>query len=223
MRYVSKEPAASTWPQIVGLAVHSAAEKILKDPTEDPQDALTFAFAAEMQKGPLDGAEPASVALATAQRAFAAYLAAGLGKPVYVEQPFEIEIEGIGFSGTIDRVDEWADGLALRDLKTAANRPQGERYRRQLTGYAMGLATIDERPILVMIVDAIVLTKTAYYWPIYLDPPDVDDQRLFAATLEGAANGIERGDYAPTGLGTYACNMCSYRNICGPYQRAKGD
>jgi RecB family exonuclease len=223
-QYVAKEPAIASWKQITGLAVHAAVERVLAL-GESPEDALHDAFIFESVKGALDDEQGRDEALAAAQKALALYPSGDWGKPAHVERAFEVEIDGVGFSGTIDRIDEWDDGLAVRDLKTAANRPNGERYRRQLVGYAMAVPSFDERPVRVLIADVLVLTQKPYYWPIYLDPPDMDDQRLFAAELTAAAEGITRGAFEPTGLGTYACNMCSYRAICGPYQRSqkKGD
>jgi hypothetical protein len=148
--------------------------------------------------------------------------------PVLIEAAFQIEVNGIPFSGIIDSVDRHDIGVTdendliytniLRDLKTTGSRPKAGRYHFNMVGYWLGARELGHEPA-IMQLDYIVRTKTPYYWPEVVAAPDEDDIEWFAATLQGAAEGVEKADYAPTGLGTRACSYCPHKAICGPYTR----
>lgn len=155
--------------------------------------------------------------------------------PVLIEAPFQIEVNGIPFSGVIDSVDRqdvpfWVESsrpgssgqfvYLLRDLKTTGKRPPVGRYRFPMIGYWLGARELGHEPD-IMQLDYIVRTQKPYYWPEVVYIPDEFDLDWFAATLEAVAEGVERADYDPTGLGTYVCSYCPYKAICGPYQRYK--
>jgi CRISPR/Cas system-associated exonuclease Cas4 (RecB family) len=143
--------------------------------------------------------------------------------PILIEAAFQLEVNDIPYSGILDAVDEqdvpWGTELILRDLKSTRSRPAPGKYRFAMTGYLLGAEDLLGREIKAAQLDWIVRTKTPYYWPEVLDEITQDDVDAFAVTLERVANGVERGDYEPTGLGTWACKACSHRAICGPYQR----
>lgn len=142
---------------------------------------------------------------------------------ILIEAPFQLEVNGIPYSGIIDAVDEhdvpWGSALILRDLKTTGSRPGAGKYRFAMTGYKLGAEDLLERPIDAAQLDYIVRTKQPYYWPEAMEPITEEDVAVFAATLETVAEGVGRADYEPTGLGTRACSSCPHRAICGPYKR----
>lgn len=147
------------------------------------------------------------------------------GYAVLVEAPFQLEVNGIPYSGILDAVDEqdvpWGYAYILRDLKSTASRPQPGKYRFAMTGYKLGAEDLLGITIDAAQLDWVVRTKRPYYWPEALEPIDDDDVAVFANTLEGVANGVAREDYAPTALGTWACKACPHAAICGPYTRFK--
>ena len=144
--------------------------------------------------------------------------------PVLVEAPFQLEVNDVPFSGILDAVDQHdmtaiQFGIVniLRDLKTTGSRPSAGRYRFNMTGYWLGARDLGYQPD-AMQLDWIVRTKTPYYWPEAMTPPDEADIEKFTSTLVHVSRQVEAGDFKPTGLGTRACASCPFRNICAPYQ-----
>jgi len=216
-QYILMEKGEESEAQRVGIAVHDAAEMYLKG---------------TVAKDSIVHADPA---LAPLERIFRDDILPTYRNPVLIEAPFQISINDIPFSGIIDSVDQHdypplvglltaypqADSInILRDLKTTGKRPSAGRYRFPMIGYWLGARELGHEPH-VMQLDYIIRTAKPYYWPEVVPSPDENDIAWFAATLEGVAEGIERADYAPTGLGTYVCAYCPVRGICGPYQRYK--
>lgn len=201
--YVLGERGEQSEPQRVGIKIHDFAERSLKHlgtayQTDDPEiEALAKVWNDEI--------------LPTYRG------------PVLIEASFQLEVNGIPFSGIVDAVDEqdvpWGFALILRDLKSTGSRPSPGKYRFAMTGYSLGAEDLLARSIDAAQLDWIVRTKKPYYWPEAMDPITDADVAIFANTLETVANGVAREDYQPTGLGTWACKSCNHRAICGPYTR----
>jgi len=225
--YVLNEQGEQSEPQRVGIAVHDYAERMLKG-------------LAKVREGGHARPVPAPTGLADLARVFDRDILRTYRDPVLIEAAFQITVNGIPFSGIIDSVDAlpivpeehdfpsyWAAEVSgkypaayyiLRDLKTTGSRPKAGRYRFNMIGYWLGARELGREPA-IMQLDYIVRTQKPYYWPEVVAAPDEDDIEWFAATLQSAAEGVERADYAPTGLGTRACSYCGVRGICGPYTR----
>jgi CRISPR/Cas system-associated exonuclease Cas4 (RecB family) len=109
----------------------------------------------------------------------------------------------------------------LRDLKSTGKRPPAGKYRFNMVGYYLGVTEGLGYEVHAIQLDYIVRTQKPYYWPEVVPIPEEDDIQEFAATLETVANGVARGDYEATGLGTYVCGYCPHQAICGPYARFK--
>lgn len=223
--YVLTEPGVVSEPQIVGIMTHDWAEYRL------------WALRAEQGNPSIPTGEAKKAADVFDRDILPTYR-----DPVLIEAPFQIEVDGIPFSGVIDAVDrrdmndgpfidwdsEGRDAIdpypsytnILRDLKTTNKRPAPGKYWFPMVGYFLGARDlgfeIDEIQL-----DYIVRTKTPYYWPEVVPLPDDDDLARWSGVLQNVAGGVERADYNPTGLGTYVCNFCTYRTICGPYKRFK--
>jgi hypothetical protein len=223
--YVLNEEGEQSEAQAVGIAVHDVAERTLKRTL--PPDA----FANDPVIGSLI-------------RLFNREILPTYRDPILVEASFQIEVNGIGFSGIIDALDrqdmpppgsfvDWdsegrdmIDAYAvyaniLRDLKTTGKRPTAGKYRFNMIGYYLGVTEGLDHEVHAMQLDYMVRTLKPYYWPEVQQIPDEDEVGAWAAQLETVANGVARADYEPTGLGTYVCSYCSYAGICGPYQRYK--
>jgi len=207
--YIAAIPTEPTEPQAVGTAVHAHAESLLKiddvthfDPGDDPDPSIR-----------------------TLVNVFRRDILPTYRNVLLVEQPFQIDVDGIPFSGVIDSLDEqdtsWGPENILRDLKTTKSRPPEGKYRYNMVGYYVGVTEGLDIGVTIMQLDYIVRTQKPYYWPEVVPVPDEDEIRGWAAQLEIVANHVARGDYEPTGLGTYVCNFCDYRSMCGPYQRLK--
>ena len=204
--YIAAIPVESSEPQAVGTTVHEAAEMWLKGTVA--RDSIIHVE------------EP----LRSLERVFRDEILPTYENIVLVEEPFQISVNGIPFSGVIDSLDRWehtwGPEIILRDLKTTGNRPGGGKYRYNMVGYFVGAESMGYRPHVLQL-DYIVRTQKPYYWPEVQPIPDQQEIDGWAAQLEIVANYVARGDFHPTGLGTYVCNFCNYRDICGPNQRYK--
>lgn len=203
--YVLGERGEQSEPQRVGIKLHDYAERSLR--------ALGTRFITE---------DPEIKPLA---RVWNEDILPTYRWPILIEASFQLEVNDIPYSGILDAVDEqdmpWGVALILRDLKTTGSRPSPGKYRFAMTGYKLGAEDLLGRQIDAAQLDWVVRTKHPYYWPEALEPITDDDVAVFANTLESVGNGVERQDYRPTGLGTWACKACSHAAICGPYTRYK--
>jgi CRISPR/Cas system-associated exonuclease Cas4 (RecB family) len=204
--YVAAIPTEPSEPQAVGIAVHDYAERVLKG----DKDMIGLVYVKDT-----------SPLLAVFDRDIL---------PTYenvllIEESFQIDVNGIPFSGVIDTLDQhvktWGKENILRDLKTTGKRPSAGKYRYNMVGYYLGVTEGLGHHVTAMQLDYIVRTKTPYYLPEVQPIPDQQEIEGWAAQLELVANYVEDGDFQPTGLGSYVCNFCNYRDMCGPYQRFK--
>jgi PD-(D/E)XK nuclease superfamily len=219
--YVLGEPGIGSEAQRVGIKIHDFAERSLKNLgarylTDDPEiESLVWVWNNHI--------------LPTYRW------------PLLIEEPFQITVNDIGFSGIIDSLDQQDVGEQsivdwdsegrdmidpypvyaniLRDLKSTGKRPPAGKYRFNMIGYYLGVTEGLGLPVHAMQLDYIVRTQRPYYWPEVVPLPDEEDIQEFAVTLERVAEGVARSDYEPTGLGTYVCGYCPHRTVCGPYQR----
>lgn len=202
--YVLNEEGAESEAKNFGIAFHDAVEQILKGTL--PPDAFD------------------DFPIKSAIEVFVRDIWPTYRNPVWVEKEFQIEVEGIPYSGVIDALDEqdvpWGFEDILRDHKTTGSRPRPGRYVLNMRGYWLGARDLGREPAAIQL-DYVVRTKTPYYWPEVVPVPTDDDLASFANTLYRVANAVERSDYRATGLGTRACQMCPHTAICGPYKRFK--
>lgn len=218
--YVMAETGIVSEAQTVGIAVHDYAEIVLRQMRDGkPPAAISF--------GTTELSRPTTAALADL---FDRDILPTYRDAVLIEAPFQIEVDGIPFSGVIDSVDrqdvprhdssgpEFFDAYILRDLKTTNKRPAAGKYWFPMVGYFLGARDLGFE-IDAMQLDYIVRTQHPYYWPEVVPLPDEDDIARWASVLHDVAEGVEKADYEPTGLGTYVCLYCPYRGICGPLSR----
>lgn len=240
--YVLAERGETTLKKVIGIACHDAIEILLRHlitPTDDVPDAeavYNAAFDAELRLGPVRMAKSdpgIEEGRASGLKALTKYMSVLAENPddilaiAHVELPFEIEVNGIPYSGTIDRVDTYANpddfdrpGVVVRDTKITHQRPRKGQYRLNMTGYHMGLEAETGLHGELIVLDYIVRTKEPYYWPEYMEAPNALDIGEFAATLQRVAEGIDAARYPADGLHTpMACATCPHQRDCGPYQR----
>jgi len=200
--YVLNEEGYQSEAKVFGIAFHDAVEAILKGTL--PSDAFD------------------DYPIKSAIEVFVRDILPTYRNPVWIEKEFQIEVNGIPYSGVIDALDEqdtpWGFEDILRDHKSTGSRPRAGRYRFNMQGYWMGARDLGRTPAAIQL-DYVVRTKTPYYWPEVVPVPDDDDLAVFATTLKRVADGVDRSDYRATGLGTRACSSCPYTAMCGPYQR----
>lgn len=243
-KYVAMEDGISSWEREIGLAVHASVERALgkMNQIRHRDDTMGVVLDTERSRivarsyGDLNDrmmALPRGIphgklgfegARQEAQKALRAYWDLFGDQPAMLsEAAFEIDVDGMPYSGSADRVDATEDGIALRDLKVVGSRPQAGRYRFNMVGYWLGLRTQYDIDADMMVLDYIVRTKNPYHWPEWREAPDEDEIAWFSALLRSAYNGISEGDYRPTGLDhPWECRACEYRTICGPWQRTIG-
>jgi hypothetical protein len=211
--YDEMRPEPSNEPRETGIKVHDHVEAILKTDGVEHLD-------------PGDHPDPVINGL---QSLFRSDVLPTYGTPVLVEAAFELDVEGITYTGFIDSVDKQNDPLGamwgaqgyrvvLRDLKTTKSRPRKGKFRDNMTGYHLGARELGHEPDRWLL-DYLVRTKTPYYWPEEQDVPDDDEIDIWAAKVVNVHAQIEEGDWEATGIGTYVCNYCPFKDICGPYER----
>jgi hypothetical protein len=213
-QHVEKRPEPFSEPRDTGLRVHDAVEWILKDGSDSVPD--------------FDNMSERVAELVTlfSHEVYPTYEA-----PVLVEAAFQLDVLGITYTGFIDSVDikefpgvdaleiiPFPASVVLRDLKTTKSRKAKGKHRDALIGYYLGARELGQ-PVDYLQLDYLVRTKKPYYWPERQEVPDEDEIDQWAFQVERAAREIEEGDWEPTGLGTYVCNYCSFKDICGPYDR----
>jgi hypothetical protein len=210
--YVEMRPEPPNEPRETGILMHDYAEAILKG---------------EGEVGWPDGA-PLGTLLPLAD-VFDQQIVPTYSEPVLIEAAFELDVEGIEYTGFIDSVDKQDDPLGamwgargyrvvLRDLKTTKNRPRKGKYRDNLIGYGEGAKALGYPPDTYRL-DYIVRTQTPYYWPEDQEVADPDEIDIWAANVVRVHRSIEEGDWEATGVGTYVCSYCPFKDICGPYDR----
>jgi hypothetical protein len=226
--YVEMRDEPPNEPRETGIALHDYAEWVLKTAISD----------STVDDSRREGLPEALVPLADI---FKNEVLPTYGNPTLIEAAFELDVEGIAYTGFIDSVDvrevtpspevDWDsegrdlidpfplfDQTVLRDLKSTNKRPAKGRYRDALIGYWQGARELGHEADLITL-DYIVRTKKPYYWPEHQAPPDDDELDLWVAKVEMVAENIEHRDFEPTGVGTYVCNYCPFKDICGPYER----
>lgn len=228
--YVLAERGHTSLKKVIGIAVHDSIEAILRhlqlaDGTAlDPVMTYQQFFDREMDLGPIRFAKDDDLdeGRASGLKALQTYLSVmvvndDVSAITHVEVPFEIDINGIPYSGTIDRID---DNDVVRDTKITHSRPKRGKYRLNVIGYGLGAETLTGRQPSMSVLDYIVRTKEPYYWPEYIDPPSPVDVADFAHQLSLVAEGIDAGKFEPLGLSSpFACVACPHSASCGPYQR----
>ena len=216
--YVEMRPEPPNEPRETGIIVHDYAEWALKT--------ASARFVEELPAGERVSVDADVAALFNL---FRDEVLPTYGEPVLVEAAFELDVEGITYTGFIDSVDKQDDPLGamwgaqgyrvvLRNLKTTGSRPRKGKFRDNMTGYHLGARELGHEPDRWLL-DYLVRTKTPYYWPEEQDVPDDDEIDIWAAKVVDTHAQIEEGDWEATGVGTYVCNYCPFKAICGPYER----
>ena len=229
-QYVAVLPAIPSYEMANGIAVHAAAESVLRaklvtvelapshpdfvDAADQVAREALAAYRFAMADSPYlpDAAGEAQVGV------FLRDIAPGV-EPMLVEQAFQLEVNGIPYSGILDWYDK---RFRLWDLKTAGSRPSKgrDRYRFNTIGYALGARDVTGAEETGTGLAFIVKTKTPYYWPVESPTVTDDDIDLFAARLEAVAESVERSIWEPDGLFKRGiCKTCPFTANCGPYIR----
>lgn len=222
LTYVECRPERSSIPQVIGTAVHAGAETLLlaKMAGETPDLGAAQAHAAAVYAAEADALAGQTDTGASVERCVALYAESVLPlvEPRHVEVSFQFEVNGIPYSGIADVFDG-----GVRDTKTTKSRPSsGDRYATGMVGYALGYRELTGEIEAHVTLDYLVRTQTPYYWPITRGTISEEEIDMFAATVEGVAEGIAAEVYEPNGLGTAACNWCGHRDTC-EYRRALAD
>ncbi|MFW6110300.1 MAG: ATP-dependent helicase [Patescibacteria group bacterium] len=134
-----------------------------------------------------------------------------LGKPIYLEKKFKLNIDGIPLLGSIDRVDQLENGVEIIDYKTGRVKEQSQVDRDdQLTIYALaardalGLSSGSLALYFVSGNKKVTTTRT---------DKDLDEKREeLVETLEKIR---ESKFSAEPG---FLCDYCEYRHICPEYK-----
>lgn len=160
-------------------------------------------------------------AIKTSRRTLQVYVedVGGTESPRLVEAAFEINVNGIPYSGHLD-LGCW--DLVVHDHKIKVAKPRWtDDYAFAMVGYSLGYEELTgDKPRDIQL-DFMVRLKRdrPYHFPISNGGPvDDHDIRLFAGTLTWVADAIVKRQYEPRGLENGHCRYCPVTAHCQPYQ-----
>ena len=210
--YVYRLRGAQNMAAAIGTAVHSGIEAAHKSlPAED---ALRASFEEQMASVPISEAIADPDALPDALRMLRVYQEEVMPTfhPTLIEAPFTAKVAGVILSGILDGADE-----DVRDTKTTAGKTINGRkpssftpasYDLQLSIYALGYKALTGKLPRRLLLD--VLTRRGTYRQ-YERPMKIGEA---VDTLGIVRDGIDRGDFDPTGAYSGACRWCQFAATC---------
>ena len=133
-------------------------------------------------------------------------------RPLAIEEPFTVTLDGMRLQGRFDRVDEGPEGVVITDFKSSDVRGEGRARERardslQLALYALAWQA-RERALPA-------LTQLAFLDSGITGRVVPDPARLAraAAKMRGAADGIRGGEFTAR-PDPVSCRFCPFREIC---------
>ncbi|MDD5658134.1 MAG: PD-(D/E)XK nuclease family protein [Elusimicrobia bacterium] len=208
LRFVDGRRAPLSCAGSLGLSLHRALERFHRDGHSEPEELLRCYEASFLAAGYPD-AETREKWRAKGRRILERYARAELQRRaeiVCVEREFVYPLGGHEVRGMIDRVDRHPDGrFEVIDYKTAAGADREPRDELQLRFYALGCKEcLAKEPALLT--DYFIAELRRETWDY--DPSGEDELKRL---IVGAAEGIERGRFAPNAS---FCPRCDFRNGC---------
>jgi len=218
--YVLQVPTKARPYFDLGSSVHAVAEHLTKLQMEgaEPTEKLAFKILAkEWNASSFQSETQENQAKEKAKEMIKTYLkwiSENKNSPVAAEQPFRIEIEGVPFTGFIDRVEKTPEGkLAVVDFKTGGvyENSKSIRVDSQMNIYALGVEKqYGELP-----------EKTSLF---YLKHDKIVDNPIEKSQVESVKETI--GDIVKSILneefeatpGYQVCRNCEYWSICDEKQ-----
>ena len=216
LKHVMQVPTKPKSYLDLGKAVHAVAEHLTElqmDGTEPTEELAFEILAKEWNAGSFQSETQESQAKEKAKtmiRTFLRWISENKNTPIAVEQPFRIEIEGVSFDGSIDRVEKTPDGaFAVVDLKTGSvyKNSKSIKVDPQMNVYALGVEKLyGELPV-----------NTSLY---YLKDDKVVDNHVEESQVRSVSEEIgaavksildEEFDATP---GYQVCKNCEYGGIC---------
>ncbi|MGO9180896.1 MAG: ATP-dependent helicase [Candidatus Limnocylindrales bacterium] len=133
-------------------------------------------------------------------------------RPVLVEEPFEVSLDGIRLQGRFDRIDDGPQGVVITDFKSTDvrdTRRAKERARESLQLALYALAWQAREGALPAATELVFL-DSGLVGSVHPEPT-----RLAAASrrMREAAEGIRAGAFAAR-PDAVACRFCAFREIC---------
>jgi putative RecB family exonuclease len=135
--------------------------------------------------------------------------------PLAVEYQFFVNVDGVGLSGKIDRIDKLGDGVSVVDYKTSQNLFTNAQLEQdlQLTFYQLAVETLWKLPVIKL-----TLYHLRSNTPCSCDgrkPERLDDARRI---IQNTAENIQREIFPATE--NSLCAYCDFPEHC-PYQKHK--
>jgi DNA helicase II / ATP-dependent DNA helicase PcrA len=142
------------------------------------------------------------------ERLFDKYQAEGWPKVLYMEKKFSIKIGDYFFIGTVDRIDELADGsLEIVDYKTGAPKTKMDfDAKKQLVLYKIALEELLEKKV----------NSLSYFYletgeKVSFEASDKDIEKLKLEIYETAEE-MKNGEFPPKA--GFLCAYCDFKTIC---------
>jgi DNA helicase-2/ATP-dependent DNA helicase PcrA len=133
-------------------------------------------------------------------------------RPIAVEEPFTVTLDGIRLAGRFDRVDEGAEGVVITDFKASDVRDEARARQRARDSFQLALYALawKARERAMPAETQLAFLDSGIVGRVVPEPG-----RLARATAKArqAADGIAAGDFhAQPDL--IACRFCPFREIC---------
>ena len=138
---------------------------------------------------------------------------------IAIEEAFSVEIDGLDVPliGVFDLIEKDSLGtIVVSDYKTMSSSITLNEIDQnlQLSLYFIAIKklnyTDDE---IVLKLDCLMKTKNPQFKQVYTYRNEEDERRTIKL-VKSAWNGIQKGIFLPTGIGTWRCRFCEYRNHC---------
>lgn len=223
LSYVEAEQGEQSVAAAIGSAVHTAIERHYKavmagEPLDQRVLREVYDFEYVLNTSAIADPElPLDKAARWGRRALATYLedvAPGVD-PLLVEHGELLDWDGILISGHLDVSDT---NHVVHDTKIKGTKPRDPaRYLRAFVIYAEVHRVATGSPAKDVQLDVIVRLKRdrPYHVPYrYGGPISQHDFNVTSRSIERVANGIEQGDFRPTGLDEGACRYCPVKTVC---------
>ncbi len=133
-------------------------------------------------------------------------------RPLAVEEPFAVSLDGTRFQGRFDRVDQDTRGVVITDFKSSDVRDRARARERARDSLQLALYALawQAREGALPAATELAFLDSGVTGTVEPDPARLERA---ASRIHGAVDGIRAGDFAarPDAVG---CRFCPFREIC---------
>ena len=133
-------------------------------------------------------------------------------RPLAIEEPFTVTLDGIRLQGRYDRIDEGPEGVVITDFKSSDVRGESRAHERARDSLQLALYALawQARERVLPAVTQLAFLDSGVTGRVV---PDLGRLARAAAKTRDAAQGIRAGDFGAR-PDPVSCRFCPYREIC---------